>query len=113
MINIITYKGTVKYLETRMRFRIRVRIRISARIKIWIIIRVRVKSGCSFTISMLLIDNGVNVLLFLFLSIPCSKFVLPDSTRVGLKIDQHEDQKLEAISFLRPDGIVALVVINV
>ncbi|XP_030832503.1 lysosomal acid glucosylceramidase [Strongylocentrotus purpuratus] len=42
-----------------------------------------------------------------------SKFVLPDSSRVGLKIDQSEDQKLEAISFLRPDGIVALVVINV
>nr|XP_054754970.1 lysosomal acid glucosylceramidase-like [Lytechinus pictus] len=42
-----------------------------------------------------------------------SKFVHPDSVRVELEIDQNEEQKLDAISFLRPDGLVVLVAINV
>lgn len=40
-----------------------------------------------------------------------SKFVLPDSRRADLTI-QQDGQGLQAIAFLRPDGIVALIVLN-
>ncbi|XP_071511394.1 lysosomal acid glucosylceramidase-like [Diadema antillarum] len=40
-----------------------------------------------------------------------SKFVLPDSFRANLTI-QQQDENLEAIAFLRPDGLVAMVLLN-